>query len=100
MPGSVGDFKGYALDEIIAEAGNLASDPRVISRLRAQQQYKTYQDNLNARTDLSEDYKNYYRQVNTYHYEDKLDAAGNVIGGDSEKPCPHSVLHSTARSDL
>lgn len=40
----VGDFKGYALDEIIAEAGNLASDPRVIGRLRAQQQYKAYQD--------------------------------------------------------
>lgn len=99
----VGDFKGYALDEIIAEAGNLASDPRVIGRLRAQQQYKTYQDNLNARTDLSEDYKNYYRQLNTYHYEDKLDAAGNVIGGNEWKPekqevseVPTSVIYNEA----
>lgn len=99
----VGDFKGYALDEIIAEAGNVASDPRVIGRLRAQQQYKTYHDNLNARTDLSEDYKNYYRQVNTYHYEDKLDAAGNIIGGTEWKPekqevseVPTSVIYNEA----
>lgn len=87
----IDDFKGYALDDIVAEAGNLMSDPRVLGRLRAQQQYKAYQDNLDARTDLSEDYKNYYRQANTYHYEDKLDAAGNVIGGTEWKPAEQEV---------
>lgn len=99
----IDDFKGYALDDIVAEAGNLMSDPRVLGRLRAQQQYKAYQDNLNARTDLSEDYKNYYRQANTYHYEDKLDAAGNVIGGTEWKPAeqevseiPTSVIYNQA----
>jgi hypothetical protein len=99
----IDDFKGYALDDIVAEAGNLMSDPRVLGRLRAQQQYKAYQDNLNARTDLSEDYKNYYRQANTYHYEDKLDAAGNVIGGTEWKPAeqevseiPTSVIYNEA----
>lgn len=99
----IDDFKGYALDDIVAEAGNLMSDPRVLGRLRAQQQYKAYQDNLNARTDLSEDYKNYYRQANTYHYEDKLDTAGNVIGGTEWKPAeqevseiPTSVIYNQA----
>lgn len=99
----IDDFKGYALDDIVAEAGNLMSDSRVLGRLRAQQQYKAYQDNLNARTDLSEDYKNYYRQANTYHYEDKLDAAGNVIGGTEWKPAeqevseiPTSVIYNQA----
>lgn len=99
----IDDFKGYALDDIVVEAGNLMSDPRVLGRLRAQQQYKAYQDNLNARTDLSEDYKNYYRQANTYHYEDKLDAAGNVIGGTEWKPTeqevseiPTSVIYNQA----
>ena len=99
----IDDFKGYALDDIVAEAGNLMSDPRVLGRLRAQQQYKAYQDNLNARTDLSEDYKNYYRQANTYHYEDKFDAAGNVIGGTEWKPTeqevseiPTSVIYNQA----
>lgn len=87
----IDDFKGYALDDIVAEAGNLMSDPRVLGRLRAQQQYKAYQDNLDARTDLSEDYKNYYRQANTYHYEDKFDAAGNVIGGTEWKPAEQEV---------
>lgn len=99
----IDDFKGYALDDIVAEAGNLMSDPRVLGRVRAQQQYKAYQDNLNARTDLSEDYKNYYRQANTYHYEDKLDTAGNVIGGTEWKPAeqevseiPTSVIYNQA----
>lgn len=87
----IDDFKGYALDDIVAEASNLMSDPRVLGRLRAQQQYKAYQDNLNARTDLSEDYKNYYRQANAYHYEDKFDAAGNVIGGTEWKPAEQEV---------
>lgn len=36
----IDDFKGYALDDIVAEVGNLMSDPRVLGRLRAQQQYK------------------------------------------------------------
>lgn len=50
-------FKGYALNELIEEQGNIFSDPQVLGRLRAQQEYKAYQDNLNNRKDLSEDKK-------------------------------------------
>lgn len=101
----VDDFKGYVLDDIVAEAGNIMSDPRVLGRLRAQQQYKTYHANLDARTDLSEDYKNYYRQMNTYHYKDKKDAAGNIIGGTEWTPdkrevseVPTTVIFNAAKN--
>lgn len=84
-------FKGYALNELIEEQGNIFSDPQVIGRLRAQQEYKTYQDNLNNRKDLSEDKKNYFREINHYYYEDKYDATGKVIGGTEWKPIKQEV---------
>lgn len=84
-------FKGYALNELIEEQGNIFSDPQVIGRLRAQQEYKTYQDNLNNRKDLSEDKKNYFREINHYYYEDKYDATGKIIGGTEWKPIKREV---------
>lgn len=84
-------FKGYALNELIEEQGNIFSDPQVIGRLRAQQEYKTYQDNLNNRKDLSEDKKNYFREINHYYYEDKYDATGKIIGGTEWKPIKQEV---------
>lgn len=84
-------FKGYALNELIEEQGNIFSDPQVIGRLRAQQEYKTYQENLNNRKDLSEDKKNYFREINHYYYEDKYDATGKVIGGTEWKPIKQEV---------
>ena len=58
----------------------------MIGRLRAQQDYKAYMDNLDKRTDLSEDYKNYYRAINKYNYQDITDKNGNVIGGSKWTP--------------
>jgi len=87
----IDEFKGYALNELIEEQGNIFSDPQVIGRLRAQQEYKTYQDNLNNRKDLSEDKKNYFREINHYYYEDKYDATGKVIGGTEWKPIKQEV---------
>lgn len=84
-------FKGYALNELIEEQGNIFSNPQVIGRLRAQQEYKTYQDNLNNRKDLSEDKKNYFREINHYYYEDKYDATGKIIGGTEWKPIKREV---------
>lgn len=84
-------FKGYALNELIEEQGNIFSDPQVLGRLRAQQEYKIYQDNLNNRKDLSEDKKNYFREINHYYYEDKYDATGKIIGGTEWKPIKREV---------
>lgn len=80
-----------SLDDIIRSGGEIMSSPGMIGRLRAQKDYKTYLDNLNTRTDLSEDYKNYYRTVNQYKYKDVVDANGNIIGGTKWEPTDREV---------
>lgn len=75
-----------SLDNVVRDSGQIMSQPGMIGRLRAQQDYKAYLTQLNERTDLSEDYKNVFRQVNTYNYKDVLDANGNVIGGTKWQP--------------
>lgn len=76
----------YALDDIIAKSGKIMSDPRVLGRLKAQQDYKAWENKLNARTDINEDKKDWMRDLNRYYYEDKLDNKGNVIGGTKWNP--------------
>ena len=80
-----------SLDDIIGTYGDITSSPGMIGRLRAQQDYKAYMDNLDKRTDLSEDYKNYYRTVNKYNYQDITDKNGNVIGGSKWTPIDKEV---------
>lgn len=80
-----------ALDDIIAKAGNLSSDAGMIGRLKAQQDYKAYLDNLNKRTDLPEADKEYFREKNQYYYSDKYDDKGNVIGGSKWTPIEQEV---------
>ena len=48
-------------------------------------------NNLDKRTDLSEDYKNYYRAINKYNYQDITDKNGNVIGGSKWTPIDKEV---------
>lgn len=80
-----------SLDDIVGTYGDITSNPGMIGRLRAQQDYKAYMDNLDKRTDLSEDYKNYYRTVNKYNYQDITDKNGNVIGGSKWTPIDKEV---------
>lgn len=80
-----------SFDDIVGTYGDITSSPGMIGRLRAQQDYKAYMDNLDKRTDLSEDYKNYYRAVNKYNYQDITDKNGNVIGGSKWIPIDKEV---------
>lgn len=80
-----------SLDDIVGTYGDITSSPGMIGRLRAQQDYKTYMNNLDKRNDLSEDYKNYYRAVNKYNYQDITDKNGNVIGGSKWTPIDKEV---------
>lgn len=80
-----------SLDDIVGTYGDITSSPGMIGRLRAQQDYKAYMDNLDKRTDLSEDYKNYYRTVNKYNYQDITDKNSNVIGGSKWTPIDKEV---------
>ena len=80
-----------SLDDIVGTYGDITSSPGMIGRLRAQQDYKAYMNNLDKRTDLSEDYKNYYRAVNKYNYQDITDKNGHVIGGSKWTPIDKEV---------
>lgn len=80
-----------ALDDVIKTYGDIASNAGMTGRLRAQQDYKQYLANLEDNKTLSEDYKNYYRQVNQYKYQDITDKNGNVIGGTKWTPTDREV---------
>lgn len=80
-----------ALDDLIIKAGNITSDPRVIGRLRSQQEYKNFQAKVDS-MNMPEDYKSIYKEINPYHYEDTIDATtGQVIGGNTWKPTYNPV---------
>lgn len=80
-----------ALDDVVKTFGDVTSNAGMIGRLRAQQDYKAYLDNLNKRTDISEADKEYFRETNKYYYQDKTDNAGNVIGGTKWNPIDREV---------
>lgn len=74
-----------AMDDVNKAIGDIESDPGMIGRLRYQAQRKEWLNALNA-SNLSEDYKDYYRKANPYAYKDKVDETGKVIGGNSWEP--------------
>ena len=76
----------YALDDLIKVQGDIARNPGLIGRLRAQQAYKLYQTNIDARKDINQDTKEWAKELNPYHYKDKLDNKGNIIDGEEWKP--------------
>nr|DAW48980.1 MAG TPA: hypothetical protein [Crassvirales sp.] len=67
-------------------AGQVASDPAVLGRVRAQAAYKTFMDNLDKRQDITQDVKNWAKDNNPYHYQDQLDKEGHIIGGTNWEP--------------
>lgn len=69
-----------AADELNKMIGDIASDPGMIGRVRAQQQYKTWEANLD-KSNLNDKQKAYFKAMNKYHYEDIRDDSGKVIGG-------------------
>ena len=84
----------YALDDIIKKTGDVASNPGLMGRLKAQQAYKTYQAGLDARNDIDQDIRDWAKELNPYHYEDKVDENGRIIGGSEWTPTftPTSAL--------
>ena len=67
-------------------AGQVASDPAVLGRVRAQAAYKTFMDNLDKRQDITQDVKNWAKDMNPYHYQDQVDKEGHIIGGTNWEP--------------
>lgn len=70
----------------IKAAGNIMNRPDVIGRIKAQAEYDNFVKQTQARKDIGQDVKDWALANNQYHYEDKFDAIGNIIGGSEWKP--------------
>ena len=79
-----------ALDDIVKTYGDITSNQALTGRLRSQQQYKYYLDQL-EKSNLTEEQKAYYKEVNPYYHEDKKDNKGRIVGGSSWKPIEQYV---------
>ena len=80
----------YALDDIIKKQGDIASNPALLGRLRAQQEYKKFNAEIDTRRlngDINQDTADWAKAMNPYKYQDKVDTTtGKVIGGTEWKP--------------
>ena len=81
---SLGDYAA-SYDDMIRVSGDIVSNPALISKLKAQQDYQTFQAKIDARTDLPQHYKDYFKAQNKY-YEGEYDANGNWIKGTKWEP--------------
>lgn len=70
-----------ALDDLIELEGNIKSAPDIIGRLNAQKAYTSFQTSIDENEELPESYKQMYKELNPYHYEDIYDKNGNIVSG-------------------
>lgn len=76
-----------ALSKIIESQGSILGGADMIGRLKAQAEYKQYQDTLDKRQDISQDIKDRFKEMNPYYYSDKIDEkTGEIIGGTKWSP--------------
>lgn len=75
-----------AYDDLVKAQGDITSDPGLIGRIKAQQDYTVYLNNINERQDLTEYHKNYYRANTKYHYKDIYNDKGQIVGGTKWEP--------------
>lgn len=71
----------YALDDILKMSGDLLSDPAVVERIKSQQNFTKFRDELDKNTKLPTYMKNMYKDLNPYHSPD-VDDNGNPLVDD------------------
>lgn len=79
---SVGDYVG-ALNFAIQEAGDLANDIELNTRIRTNSEYETQMNRLQQLVDnkvISQETANYYKKTNPYVYNPIKDDNGKIIG--------------------
>ena len=81
-----------AYDDITKIQGDIAANPALISKLKAQQNYKQFVAEIDARQDLPEHYKEYYKRINPYK-EGIYDEQGNWIQGTKWEPTKKAALN-------
>ena len=87
-----------ALDDLTYANADILFGPDMIGRIRAQQAYKEFNNKLD-KMNIPEAYKDMYRELNPYHYEDKYNDNGQVIEGTKWEPNKNPV-NTIPLSDL
>lgn len=80
-----------SLDDLIFLGGKLASDQGTLGRIESNKNYKEFIAKLDARKDITELDKEYFRELNPYEHKDKFDDDGNIIGSEVWKPKRNAV---------
>lgn len=88
---SLGDYAG-AYDDMIKISGDIASNPALISKLKAQQDYQNFITQIDARQDLPQHYKDYYKEQNKY-YEGEYDEQGNWVKSTKWEPTKTAAVN-------
>ena len=74
-----------AYDDIVKLSGDIVANPALIGRLRAQKDYKAFQDQVDA-MQMPDNYKDYFKEKNPYYYQDIKDEYGRIIKGSKWNP--------------
>lgn len=82
----IGDNYHYAADAIKNEMSKLLTNPVLKGKLQNQKEWKEFNANLDARKDISDRDKDYYKEMNPYKSTIKIDSNGNPIGTETWTP--------------
>lgn len=83
---AIGGDYSQTLQQATLLAGKVASDPAIIGRVKANAAYEEFKKSTQNRNDITQDIKDYALAHNPYHYEDKYDEQGHLIGGSTWEP--------------
>lgn len=81
---TLGDYAA-SYDDMIKLSGDIISNPGLIGRLKAQQDYQNFINKIED-SNIPDDYKEYYKAKNKYYYQDKINQKGQIIGGSKWEP--------------
>ena len=83
---AIGGDYSQTLQQATLLAAKVASDPAIIGRVKANAAYEEFKKTIQNRNDITQDVKDYALAHNSYHYEDKYDEQGHLIGGSTWEP--------------
>lgn len=87
-----------ALSTATIMAGKAVSSPELLGRQRAHQDHTEWEKKIDSRNDIEALTKMRFKDQNPYHYEDKYDEYGNIIGGTKWEPNSEPVSDVTVES--
>ena len=82
---AIGGNMYYSIPELIKQQGNIAKNPGVLGRVKANAARKAFIAEVD-KMDVDGDIKAMAKELSPYYYEDKYDTKGNVIGGSEWAP--------------